>query len=46
VVPVLASDDEHTLAERILAEEHRAYSEAIAVVAAGKYRIEGRRVLP
>ena len=44
-VPVLPSDDEHTLAERILAQEHLAYSEAIALVAAGKYRIEGRRVL-
>jgi len=46
VVPVLASDDEHSLAERILAEEHRAYSQAIALVAGGKFRIEGRRVLP
>jgi phosphoribosylglycinamide formyltransferase-1 len=45
VVPVLPSDDEHTLAERILAQEHLAYSEAIALVAAGNYRIEGRRVL-
>jgi phosphoribosylglycinamide formyltransferase-1 len=44
-VPVLPSDDEHTLAERILVQEHLVYSEAIALVAAGKYRIEGRRVL-
>jgi phosphoribosylglycinamide formyltransferase-1 len=44
-VPVLPSDDEHTLAERILAVEHLAYSEAIALVASGNYRIEGRRVL-
>jgi phosphoribosylglycinamide formyltransferase-1 len=44
-VPVLPSDDEHTLAARILAQEHLAYSEAIALVAAGNYRIEGRRVL-
>jgi phosphoribosylglycinamide formyltransferase 1 len=44
-VPVLPSDDEPALAERILAEEHRAYSEAIALVAAGNYRIAGRRVL-
>jgi phosphoribosylglycinamide formyltransferase-1 len=43
-VPVLPSDDEHTLAERILAQEHLAYSEAIALVAEGNYRIEGRRV--
>jgi phosphoribosylglycinamide formyltransferase-1 len=45
-VPVLPSDDEHSLAERILAQEHIAYSEAIALVASGNYRIEGRRVLP
>ena len=30
---------------RILKEEHRIYSEAIALVLSGKYRIEGRRVL-
>jgi phosphoribosylglycinamide formyltransferase-1 len=45
-VPVLPADDEHTLADRILVEEHIAYSEGIALVASGKYRIEGRRVLP
>jgi phosphoribosylglycinamide formyltransferase 1 len=44
-VPVLPTDDEHALAERILVQEHLAYSEAIALVAAGNYRIEGRRVL-
>jgi phosphoribosylglycinamide formyltransferase-1 len=44
-VHVLPSDDEHTLAERILVQEHLAYSEAIALVASGNYRIEGRRVL-
>lgn len=42
-IAVLESDDAHSLAERILAEEHIAYSEAIARVASGKYRIEGRR---
>jgi phosphoribosylglycinamide formyltransferase-1 len=45
-VPVLPSDDEHTLADRILVQEHLAYSEAIALLASGSYRIEGRRVLP
>lgn len=45
-VPVLPTDDEHSLAERILAQEHLAYSQAIALVASGNYRIEGRRVLP
>jgi phosphoribosylglycinamide formyltransferase-1 len=42
-VPVLDSDDAHTLANRILAEEHIAYSEAIARVAGGEYEIQGRR---
>ena len=36
VVPVLASDDEHTLAARILEQEHIAYSEAISIVLEGK----------
>ncbi len=45
VVPILPCDDEHTLAERILAEEHLAYSEAIALVTRGNLRVEGRRVL-
>ena len=31
---------------RILKEEHRIYSEAIRILLAGKYRVEGRRVLP
>ncbi len=37
-VPVLDSDDEHTLAERILAQEHIAYAEAINVVLEGKFQ--------
>ena len=45
-VPVLSADDEHALAERILEQEHIAYSEAIALIAGGDYRMEGRRVLP
>jgi phosphoribosylglycinamide formyltransferase-1 len=44
-VPVLDSDDEHALSERILKEEHRIYSEAVKIVLEGKYRIVGRRVL-
>jgi phosphoribosylglycinamide formyltransferase 1 len=43
VVPVLDGDDAHSLAERILVEEHRAYPEAIARVLSGEYRVEGRR---
>jgi phosphoribosylglycinamide formyltransferase-1 len=42
-IPVLDSDDAHSLAERILAEEHIAYTEAIARVASGEYEIRGRR---
>jgi phosphoribosylglycinamide formyltransferase-1 len=42
-IPVLETDDAHTLTERILAEEHIAYTEAIARVASGEYEIRGRR---
>jgi phosphoribosylglycinamide formyltransferase-1 len=45
VVPVLESDTADDLSARILAEEHRIYSEAIAKVLAGGWRIVGRRVL-
>ena len=44
-VPVLDTDDEHTLAARILEQEHIAYSEAIRIVLEGKYRIVGRKVV-
>ena len=42
-VPVLPGDDEAALSARILAEEHLAYSEAIARVLSGNYAIVGRR---
>jgi phosphoribosylglycinamide formyltransferase-1 len=42
-IPVLETDDSHSLAGRILAEEHIAYSEAIARVAGGEYQVIGRR---
>ncbi|MGA8529789.1 MAG: phosphoribosylglycinamide formyltransferase [Acidobacteriaceae bacterium] len=45
-VPVLPGDDAHALAERILEQEHVAYSEAIARVLSGRYEIVGRRYLP
>jgi len=45
VVPIEDADTPETLAERILREEHRIYSEAVRVVLEGRYRIEGRRVL-
>lgn len=44
-VPILDGDDAAALAARILVEEHRIYSEAIALVLSGRYRIEGRRVV-
>jgi phosphoribosylglycinamide formyltransferase-1 len=44
-VPVLDTDDEHTLAERILEQEHIAYSEAINIVLEGNYDIVGRRLV-
>jgi phosphoribosylglycinamide formyltransferase 1 len=42
-VQVLDADDAHSLAERILVEEHIAYSEAIARVVSGEYEIRGRQ---
>lgn len=44
-VPVLDGDTVEALSARILTEEHRIYSEAIAIVLSGRYRIEGRRVI-
>lgn len=45
VVPVLPSDDDHTLAERILAEEHKIYAEAVNIVLRGAFRIDGRKII-
>ncbi len=45
VVPVLDADDDHTLAARILEQEHIAYTEAIRIVLEGNYEIVGRRVV-
>lgn len=42
-IPVLETDDAESLAHRILAEEHIAYTEAIRLVAGGEYEIRGRR---
>jgi phosphoribosylglycinamide formyltransferase 1 len=44
-VPVHDADTEVTLSERILAEEHRIYSEAVRIVLEGKFKIAGRRVV-
>jgi phosphoribosylglycinamide formyltransferase-1 len=42
-IAVKEEDDAHSLAERILAEEHLAYTEAIGRVASGEYEMRGRR---
>jgi phosphoribosylglycinamide formyltransferase-1 len=42
-IAVLESDDAHSLAARILTEEHVAYTEAIARVVSGEYEVRGRR---
>jgi phosphoribosylglycinamide formyltransferase 1 len=44
-IPVRDDDTEATLSQRILAEEHRIYSEAVKIVLEGKYKIAGRRVI-
>ncbi|HKU21753.1 MAG TPA: phosphoribosylglycinamide formyltransferase [Terriglobales bacterium] len=44
-VTVLDDDDEHTLAARILEQEHIAYTEAINVVLGGEYEVAGRRLV-
>jgi len=46
IVPIEPGDTAETLSARILAEEHRIYTEAVQLVLSGKYRVEGRRVLP
>jgi phosphoribosylglycinamide formyltransferase-1 len=44
-VPILDSDTPESLEERVFKEECEAYPEAIALYAAGRLRVEGRRVL-
>jgi len=44
-IPVLDTDDEHSLAARILEQEHIAYSDAIELVLRGDFEIKGRRVV-
>jgi phosphoribosylglycinamide formyltransferase 1 len=43
-VIVLDSDDERTLAARILEQEHIAYTEAVNIVLEGNFEIVGRRL--
>jgi phosphoribosylglycinamide formyltransferase-1 len=43
-VPVLADDSEDSLADRILIQEHRIYSQALQLLAEGRVYIDGRKV--
>ncbi|MGI8996295.1 MAG: phosphoribosylglycinamide formyltransferase [Pyrinomonadaceae bacterium] len=45
IVPVHDDDTAETLSARILAEEHQAYPEAVALVISGAYAIVGRRIV-
>jgi phosphoribosylglycinamide formyltransferase-1 len=45
IVPVRDEDTPDSLSARILAEEHRIYTEAVRLVLSGDYCIEGRRVI-
>jgi len=45
IVPVRDEDTDATLSARILAEEHRIYTDAVRLILSGQYRIEGRRVI-
>jgi len=44
-VPVEPGDDAESLAARILKQEHRIYSEAIAIALSERYRVQGRKVI-
>ena len=45
VVAVRDDDTPETLSARILAEEHRIYTQAVRIVLGGSYKIAGRRVI-
>ena len=44
-VPVQDNDTVESISARILAQEHRIYSEALRIVLDGRYKLEGRRVI-
>ncbi len=46
IVPVEPGDTNETLSARILEQEHRTYTEAVRLILSGKFRIEGRHVVP
>ena len=45
VVPVLSQDTPETLAKRLLPVEHRTYVKAVQLFAAGRLKVEGKRVI-
>ncbi len=45
VVPILEGDDDHALADRVLIAEHRSYPGALKLIAEGRARVEGERVV-
>jgi phosphoribosylglycinamide formyltransferase-1 len=45
IVQVRDTDTDESLSARILAEEHRIYTEAVNLILSGRYRISGRRVI-
>jgi phosphoribosylglycinamide formyltransferase-1 len=45
-VPVRSGDTVETLSARVLAEEHRLYPQAIRLVLAGGWTVQGRRFVP
>ena len=45
-VPVRSADTVETLAARVLVEEHRLYPQAIRLVLAGGWSVQGRRFMP
>ncbi len=44
-VPIRDDDTVESLSSRILAQEHRIYSEAVRIVLEGRFHIDGRRVI-
>lgn len=45
VVPILPTDDEHTLADRVLVFEHQIYARAVKACVTGKVRYENERAV-
>ena len=45
VVPILPEDDADALAARILEQEHKIYPRAVQLIAEGRVRVDGRKVI-